>query len=100
VRQRVLAARERQRARFEGTSARSNAEMDVRLTNVHVKLPAAARRRLLAGSRNAPLSARGHDRVLRLARTIADLDGREKVAPADLDEALGYRLSAPLGVAA
>jgi magnesium chelatase family protein len=65
-----------------------------------VKLPASARRRLLAGNRNAPLSARGHDRVLRLARTIADLDGRAKVGLADIEEALGYRLTIPLGAVA
>jgi magnesium chelatase family protein len=38
------------------------------------------------------LSGRGHDRVLRVARTIADLDGREALAQSDLDEALSYRL--------
>ena len=100
VRERVLAARERQRARFEGTAVLSNAGMDARLTSSYVKLPGRMRQRLLAGARSAPLSARGHDRVLRLARTIADLDGREKVSSADLDEALGYKLTVPLGVAA
>jgi magnesium chelatase family protein len=39
------------------------------------------------------MSARGHDRVLRLARTIADLDGRDAVGAADVDEALSYRMS-------
>jgi magnesium chelatase family protein len=100
VRERVLAARELQEARFQGTTARCNAEMDTRLTNLHVKLPPASRRRLVAGQLSAPLSARGHDRVLRLARTIADLDGRQEVAGADIDEALGYKLTLPLGVAA
>jgi magnesium chelatase family protein len=65
-----------------------------------VQLPAAARRRLLAGNRVTPLSARGHDRVLRLARTIADLDGRPKVSESDIEEALGYKMSAPLAAAA
>jgi len=40
----------------------------------------------------APLGARGHDRVLKLARTIADLDQRAEVSVDDLDEALGFRL--------
>jgi magnesium chelatase family protein len=40
------------------------------------------------------LSGRGHDRVLRVARTIADLDSRERVAERDVDEALSYRLDA------
>jgi predicted ATPase with chaperone activity len=38
--------------------------------------------------------------VLRLARTIADLDGRPKVSDSDVEEALGYKRSAPLGMAA
>lgn len=100
IRERVLAARELQRCRFAGTDVRSNAGMDARLTSIHVALPARARERLLTGTRNAPLSARGHDRVLRLARTIADLDGRPKVSLADIDEALGYKLTVPLGAAA
>jgi magnesium chelatase family protein len=100
VRKRVLAARKLQGARFAGTDVRSNAGMDARLTNVHVQLPPLARQRLLAGHRNAPLSARGHDRVLRIARTIADLDGRPKVELADIEEALGYRLTLSLGAAA
>jgi magnesium chelatase family protein len=40
------------------------------------------------------MSARGHDRVLRLARTIADLDGRDAVETSDVDEALSYRMAA------
>ena len=39
------------------------------------------------------MSGRGHDRVLRLARTIADLDGRDRVRREDIDEAVGYRMS-------
>jgi magnesium chelatase family protein len=39
------------------------------------------------------MSARGHDRVLRLARTIADLDGRDRVEGRDIDEAVGYRMT-------
>jgi magnesium chelatase family protein len=100
VRARVLAAREIQRARFDGTGVACNAAMDARLTSAHVRLPRRARQRLLAGTRHTPLSARGHDRVLRLARTIADLDGRPRVEASHVDEALGYKLTVPLGVAA
>lgn len=100
VRRRVLAARELQTGRLEGTEVRCNAAMDARLTGLHVRLDASARRRLLAGRRSAPLTARGHDRVLRLARTIADLDGRESVRVVDVDEALGYKLTAPMAGAA
>src|SRR5437763_3667857 len=100
VRARVLRAREAQAARFRGPIVGANAGMDARLTSLHVKLPARARERLLAGTRTSALSARGHDRVLRLARTIADLDGRARVGLGDIDEALGYKLTVPLGVAA
>lgn len=100
VRERVLAAREIQLARFAGTAIHANAEMDARLTARHVRLPDDARRRLLQGNLHSPLSARSHDRVLRLARTIADLDGRPMVTVNDVDEALGYKLAFPLGAAA
>jgi magnesium chelatase family protein len=100
VRARVLAARALQEQRFAGTGIRTNAAMDSRLTTAHVRLEAKARRRLLAGHRDAPLTARSHDRVLRIARTIADLDGRESVRLADIEEALGYKLTAPMAAAA
>ena len=94
VRERVVAARERQEHRLRGSRARCNGDMDARLTRRHVRLERAARERLLAGHWSTALTGRSHDRVLRLARTIADLDGRARVRPADVDEALGYRLSA------
>jgi magnesium chelatase family protein len=46
------------------------------------------------------LTARGHDRVLRIARTIADLEGCDRVLTAHVAEALGYRLGATAGLAA
>jgi magnesium chelatase family protein len=55
---------------------------------------------LAAGAATGSLSARGHDRALRLARTIADLDGRDDVVAADLEEAIGYRLASRAAVAA
>ena len=48
---------------------------------------------MLSAAGRRPLSGRGHDRVLRVARTIADLDGREDIAAGDVDEALGYRVA-------
>ena len=68
--------------------------MDGRLTRALVPLDAALTARLLAARDRLNLSGRGHDRVLRVARTIADLAGREQVAASDLDEALSYRLDA------
>jgi magnesium chelatase family protein len=94
VRSRVVAARQRQSARLAGTTAAANADMDARATRLHVPLDAALRARLAEANGIAPLTGRGHDRVLRLARTIADLAGRERVVAEDLDEALGFRLGA------
>ncbi|MBD0280797.1 MAG: YifB family Mg chelatase-like AAA ATPase [Thermoleophilaceae bacterium] len=92
VRARVIAARERQRARLAGTGAFCNGDMDARLTRHHVPLDAILAARLLAVRGSANLSGRAHDRVLRIARTIADLAARDQVTVRDLDEALSYRL--------
>ncbi len=89
---RVVAARARQRERLRGTNALCNGDMDGRLTRRQVPAGGELAARLLAVRSRMDLSGRGHDRVLRVARTIADLDGRDAVAPRDLDEALSYRV--------
>src|SRR4051812_47590248 len=98
VRGRVIAARERQRERLGG--ARCNADMDAPLTRMHVRISPRVRARMLEGHAATEMSARGHDRVLRLARTIADLDGRDGVRASDVDEALSYRMSSAWKAAA
>ena len=100
VRARVEAARWRQQSRLAGSGAVSNATMEARLTRSHVRLDGEGREHLLAGHRSSPLSGRGGDRVLRVARTIADLDGRDRVVASDVDEALGYRVGTWQRVAA
>jgi magnesium chelatase family protein len=100
VRARVAAARRRQLARLAGTGVLCNGDMDGRLTRRQVPLEAELAARLLAIRDRIPLSGRGHDRVLRVARTIADLDGRELLAERDIDEALSYRLDTWQRVAA
>ena len=100
VRKRVTAAREMQLARLGGTAALCNGAMDGRLTRRTVPLPPDARTRLLEGHRLLDLSGRGHDRVLRVARTIADLAGREQIVASDIDEALGYRVGPSARLAA
>jgi magnesium chelatase family protein len=92
VRDRVLAARERQQRRLAGTGALCNGDMDGRLTRRLVPLDASLATRLLAVRGTADLSGRAHDRILRVARTISDLARRERVTVEDLDEALSYRL--------
>jgi magnesium chelatase family protein len=94
ARDRVAAARRRQLARLAGTGALCNGDMDGRLTRRQVPLDARLASRLLAIRDRIALSGRGHDRVLRVARTIADLDGRDQVSEIDVDEALSYRLDA------
>ncbi len=100
VRERVAAARERAAARLTGTAALCNADMDARLTRETVHLTADAAERLTEAVRFAALTARGTDRVLRIARTIADLAASAKVAAEDVDEALAFRLGTAAAAAA
>jgi magnesium chelatase family protein len=100
VRDRVLAARERQCLRLAGTGALCNGDMDGRLTRRLVPLNARLAARLLAVRGTANLSGRAHDRILRVARTICDLAGRDRVSVEDLDEALSYRLDGWEAIAA
>jgi magnesium chelatase family protein len=92
---RVAAARAIQTERYRDAPARTNAEADGALLD-HVATPDEAGRRLLAQAAEAMrMSARGYTRVLRTARTIADLDGREGVGRVHVAEALSYRRRAP-----
>jgi magnesium chelatase family protein len=99
VRERVVAARERQAARLAGVPAICNADLDGPGTRRIIQIGTAGRIRLRSAGAG-DFSGRAHDRVLRLARTIADLDGRDRVTVDDLDEALAYKLSIPHLVAA
>ena len=100
VRRRVVAARDLQGERLAGTAAVCNGDMDAPLARRLVALDDASRARLLEGHRSGALTARGHDRVLRVARTIADLGGHPHVAAEHVEEALAYRLPATAAVAA
>ena len=90
-RARVVAARERQAERLHGTGATCNGQMDAALVRTHVHATPKAERTLLDAYRRGRLSARGRDRTLRVARTIADLDGAERVEREHVVTALGYR---------
>src|SRR6476659_4706647 len=74
ARRRVAEARERQRARLDGTTASCNGEMDARTVRRHVALDEPAEQALARAYSVGALSARGRHRVLRVARTIADLE--------------------------
>jgi magnesium chelatase family protein len=91
ARVRVADARKHQRARLAGSGAGCNGEMDGRLVRRHVRLQDAAERTLARAYAIGALSARGRHRVLRVARTVADLEGRERVTEADVLLALSLR---------
>jgi magnesium chelatase family protein len=91
VRERVARARERQRARFERGRERVNARLGPRQLARDCPLSAAGRELLTRAGARLGFSARAHDRVLKVARTIADLAGAEAIAVEHLAEALAYR---------
>ncbi|PSK84965.1 magnesium chelatase family protein [Limimaricola soesokkakensis] len=90
---RVSAAREIQTARFEGMAARVNADAEGQLLEEIAAPDTEGRELLLRVAERFGLSARGYHRVLRVARTIADLDGSETVRRPHVAEAVGYRLA-------
>jgi magnesium chelatase family protein len=92
VRALVEEARERQERRLAETFVRFNAEMTPALVREHVRLDEPSERLLRGAYEAGRLSARGHHRVLKVARTIADLSGRDGVERDDLRAALGWRL--------
>ena len=96
---RVAAARQRQRARFEAIETdqpiRTNAEADGELLE-DVAAPDAEGRKLLnQAAESMRLTARGYHRVLRVARTLADLDASEDVRRIHIAEAVSYRRVVP-----
>lgn len=92
VRERVIAAREIQTARFVGENGvYCNAQMSTRLINAHALPDEAGMRRLRDAMRRLDMSARAYDRILKVARTIADLDHSDRVSERHIAEAITYR---------
>jgi magnesium chelatase family protein len=91
VRRRVVAARERQSARFQGRPVSCNARMGPRELREHVRLDAATQEMLKLAMNDMNLSARAHDRILKMARTIADLESSEELRAEHVGEAIQYR---------
>jgi len=91
IRERVEAARQIQRERFRRTSIQSNAEMSTRHMRRYCELGPSSRRLLEHAVARLGLSARGYDRLLKVARTIADLGACERLNSAHVAEAVHYR---------
>jgi len=92
IRKRVVRAREIQLNRFEGSKlVRCNARMGIALRNRHCALDRAGSSLIRLAMENMGFSARAYDRILKVARTIADLEESEKIHSSHLAEAINYR---------
>jgi magnesium chelatase family protein len=96
ARELVSRARERQHARLSAFGVSVNAHMDARMLTRYVRLDEKGEEMLRSARERGMLSARGQHRVLRVARTVADLDGRERVRAADVGAAISLRPDASL----
>jgi magnesium chelatase family protein len=92
VRARVLDARNRQAARYAGSTIRTNADLHGGASQQYCEPSASGKQLLKKAADRLRLTARGYDRVLKVARTIADLAGAEHVHADHVGEALQYRL--------
>ena len=97
IRARVEAARQRQRERFAGTSITCNADMRVAEVRKFCKLDETGDSLVRAAMSQMNLSARAYHRILKLARTIADLAGSDDIQSVRLAEVLQYRPKIMMG---
>ncbi|MBF0485654.1 MAG: ATP-binding protein, partial [Candidatus Omnitrophica bacterium] len=91
IRQRVLKTRACQLKRFKNTPVTSNARMTPKLLKTHCSLDKECRDLMGQAIEGLGLSARAHDKILKVARTIADMAESEKIKPEHLAEAISYR---------
>jgi magnesium chelatase family protein len=91
MRSQVVAARDAQRQRFKGDRNTLNGRMTPRQIRRHCQLDKGAGELLKSAMEDMGLSARAHDKILRVARTIADLDQCQEIASRHLQEAINYR---------
>lgn len=93
IRERVLIARERQRERYAGTKYRFNSDLEAGDINKYCTLGKKESKLMENTYHTMKLSARAYHRLLKVARTIADLDGKEMIEELHLTEAICYRVT-------
>lgn len=91
IRERVIAAREIQQERFKTEGIHSNAMMGSQMVKEVCQINEAGKKLLKTAMERLGLSARAYDRILKVSRTIADLDGKENIGIEHLAEAIQYR---------
>ena len=91
IRQRVIAARQIQHDRFRKSGHATNSAMNARQVRQHCQLSAESTSYLEQAMEDMSFSARAHDRILKVARTLADLEGSPNIRPPDILEAIQYR---------
>jgi magnesium chelatase family protein len=92
MREHVMVARQIQMERFKTSRVRYNAQMSSRQIRLYCKLSDECQNLLKDSVNEMGLSARAHDKILRVARTIADLDQSENIAAQHINEAINYRM--------
>ncbi len=91
IRERVIHARDRQRKRLVGDKIFSNAAMTPRMIRRYCRIDSESEQMLERAMTRLGLSARAYDRILKVSRTIADLEGCDEIRSAHVAEAVGYR---------
>jgi magnesium chelatase family protein len=91
MREQVLQARQVQRSRFSGEAFTLNGTMHPQQLRRYCRLQSAAAELLKVAMEDMGLSARAHDKILRVARTIADIEGSAEIDEGHLSEAINYR---------
>ena len=91
IRERVIRARKIQQERFAGTGIYTNAMMNSKMLREYCTLDSSARGLLERAMERLDLSARAYDRIIKVARTIADLEGSPSIGITHISEAINYR---------